>query len=83
MGKIPSTDNMISSIIISPKPGQKLHENEDFTISVPLVPLLHKARHEAASLSLRNRERSAGTRTRRKRLVVTPTILELIKTPII
>jgi transcription initiation factor TFIID subunit 15 len=39
MGRIPSTANMISSIIISPGPGQNLRANKDFTISVQTTGL--------------------------------------------
>ena len=34
MGKIPSTNNMVSSIIVDPKPGENKAANTDFTISV-------------------------------------------------
>jgi transcription initiation factor TFIID subunit 15 len=34
MGKIPSTSNMVSSIIISPKPAENIAANKDFTISI-------------------------------------------------
>ena len=34
MGKIPSTSNMVSSIIVSPKPAENIAANKDFTISV-------------------------------------------------
>jgi transcription initiation factor TFIID subunit 15 len=34
MGKIPSTSNMVSSIIVSPKPAENIAANQDFTISV-------------------------------------------------
>ncbi|KUJ13648.1 uncharacterized protein LY89DRAFT_144489 [Mollisia scopiformis] len=34
MGKIPSTANMISGIITSPKPGENIAANKDFTISI-------------------------------------------------
>lgn len=34
MGKIPSTQNMISGIITSPKPGENIAANKDFTVSV-------------------------------------------------
>jgi hypothetical protein len=34
MGKIPSTNNMISAIIISPKPGENLPAGKTFTVSV-------------------------------------------------
>jgi hypothetical protein len=34
MGKIPSTSNMVSSIIISPAPAENIAANKDFTISV-------------------------------------------------
>ncbi|RDW56820.1 hypothetical protein BP5796_12887 [Coleophoma crateriformis] len=34
MGKIPSTSNMVSSILISPTPGQKMKANETFEIRV-------------------------------------------------
>ena len=34
MGKIPSTSNMISSIIVSPKPAENIAANQDFTVSV-------------------------------------------------
>jgi hypothetical protein len=34
MGKIPSTANMISAIIVSPKPAENIAANKDFTIQV-------------------------------------------------
>lgn len=34
MGKIPSTSNMVSAIIVSPKPAENIPANQDFTISV-------------------------------------------------
>jgi len=34
MGKIPSTSNMVSSIVISPKPAENIAANTDFTVSV-------------------------------------------------
>src|SRR6187402_2932547 len=39
MGKIPSTNNMISAIIVSPKPGEDLAAEETFTISVQTTGL--------------------------------------------
>ena len=39
MGKIPSTSNMISSIITSPMPGQNIAANKDFTVSVQTTGL--------------------------------------------
>ncbi len=40
MGKIPSTNNMISAIITSPTPGQNIAAaNKDFTISVQMTGL--------------------------------------------
>jgi transcription initiation factor TFIID subunit 15 len=39
MGKIPATTSMISSILISPKPGQDLPASTTFTISVQMVGL--------------------------------------------
>lgn len=34
MGKIPATSNMVSSILISPTPGQKLEANKTFEVKV-------------------------------------------------
>lgn len=34
MGDIPSTSNMVSSIITSPAPGENLEANADFTVQV-------------------------------------------------
>lgn len=39
MGKIPSRDNMISSVLISPQPGEDLEPLKTFTISVQMVGL--------------------------------------------
>jgi hypothetical protein len=39
MGKIPSTSNMISAIIISPKPAENIAANKDFTIQVQTTGL--------------------------------------------
>ncbi|CZR69858.1 uncharacterized protein PAC_19758 [Phialocephala subalpina] len=39
MGKIPSTQNMISGIITSPKPGENIAANKDFTVSIQTTGL--------------------------------------------
>lgn len=39
MGKIPSQDKMVSSIITFPQPGQDLSEDQDFTVSVQMANL--------------------------------------------
>ena len=39
MGKIPSTSNMISTVILSPHADQTLKENKDFTISIQTTGL--------------------------------------------
>lgn len=40
MGDIPSKDNMISSIILNPAPGQNIAANTDFTIQVQIANLV-------------------------------------------
>ena len=39
MGQIPSSDNMISAIIVSPKPGENLAADTTFTLSVQIINL--------------------------------------------
>jgi hypothetical protein len=39
MGKIPSVDNMISSVLINPKPGEDLKANTTFNIQVQMTGL--------------------------------------------
>jgi hypothetical protein len=39
MGDIPDTDNMVSTIILSPSPGENLKPNTTFDVSVQLVGL--------------------------------------------
>lgn len=39
MGEIPSTNNMISAIIVSPKPGETIAEDTTFTLSVQITGL--------------------------------------------
>lgn len=40
MGDIPSNTNMISSIIVSPKPGEEIKANTDFSIDVQTANLV-------------------------------------------
>lgn len=49
MGKIPSTSNMISAVFVSPKPGQNIAANTDFTVSVQVTGLSAGAFTNAAS----------------------------------
>ena len=49
MGKIPSTSNMISAIIVSPKPAENIAANQDFTIQVQTTGLTAGAFTNAAA----------------------------------